>query len=215
MPGTRTLKSIKPSASLRSGTHPTHDKLLQTTVELMEEHLPQAITSDMVLQKSGVSRGSLYHHFGDFSALLELAMVNAFSKEVDRSIASFTKLLGTAKSKEEMLAGVFAATTRTQSRALKQLRFQRARVIICTEDNPRLAAILAFEQQRLTDALAGLMHQAQENGWMNKTFNPCAGAVLIQAYTLGKIVDDVVENKMSEQVWDDLINQVISKVFAA
>ena len=32
---------------------------------------------------------------------------------------------------------------------------------------------------------------------------------MIQAYTLGKIVDDVAESKMPESDWNDLINEVV------
>jgi hypothetical protein len=42
-----------------------------------------------------------------------------------------------------------------------------------------------------------------------------ACAVLIQAYTLGKIVDDVVEEPVDPQAWNDLIMQVTTNVFAA
>jgi CDGSH-type Zn-finger protein len=44
------------------------------------------ITSENVLDISGISRGSLYHHFEDFSELLELAQVRRFASYVNKSI---------------------------------------------------------------------------------------------------------------------------------
>jgi hypothetical protein len=39
--------------------------------------------------------------------------------------------------------------------------------------------------------------------------------VLIQAYTLGRIVDDIVDEPVDPAAWNDLIMKVISQVLAA
>jgi hypothetical protein len=44
---------------------------------------------------------------------------------------------------------------------------------------------------------------------MDEQIKRWTAAVLIQAYTLGKIVDDVAKTKMSSQDWDNLINDVV------
>ena len=212
----RKISTVKPLNNPASDkVHPTREKLLDATVELLGVHLPQAVTSDMVLVKSGISRGSLYHHFSDFSELLELAMVAAFTDVVDESIAGLTMALKSAKNKDDFLKILSAVTRNTQSVSLKRLRLQRARLIAFTEDNPRLATLMAGEQQRLTDAIKELFVQAQALGWFNRSFDPRSAAVLIQAYTLGKVIDDIVPNPMSEEGWNDLINQLVLKVFAA
>ena len=54
--------------------HPTSKRLINSTIELLQEFLPEEISTDLVLQHSGVSRGSLYYHFEDLSDLLETAM---------------------------------------------------------------------------------------------------------------------------------------------
>jgi AcrR family transcriptional regulator len=210
----RSLKTIKPKADLpQRSRHPTRDKLLDVVVALLETHLPQTITSEMVLKQSGISRGSLYHHFQDFAELLELAMVHSFAVNVDRSIAALTSVLLSATKKADIYTGMEKVTAATQGPGLRAARFQRARLISFSEDNPRLSKSLAVEQQRLTDAITDLIREAQMRGWMNKTFDPYAAAVLIQAYTLGKIVDDISLTPMSEEAWNSLIVRLIQKVF--
>ena len=212
----RTIATVRPQNTVhKSGNHPTRDRLLRAAVELTAEHLPQSITSEMVLEKAQVSRGSLYHHFSDLSELLELAMIQGFAVGVDESIAGLTKVLSTSKNKDEFIKRLFTVTKNTQLRSLKKLRFQRARLIAFTEDNPRLANLLASEQQRLTDAMTALFSKAQEKGWFGNSFDPRSAAVLVQAYSLGKLIDDIVPNPMSEDGWNNLINQVVSRVFAA
>ena len=93
-------------------------------------------------------------------------------------------------------------------------RFERTKLIGFSRDNPRLSKKLAGEQWRLTSALEGLFVEMQTKGWMSKNFDPRAAAVLIQAYALGKIIDDIVDEKVDEEAWNQLINKIIDRVFS-
>ncbi|OYU12390.1 MAG: hypothetical protein CFE38_07925 [Comamonadaceae bacterium PBBC1] len=208
------ISSLRPPmATPKSGSHQTRDKLLAATLDLLLTHLPQNITAQMVLEKSGISRGSLYHHFEDISALLEVALVESFAKTVDKSLIKFENIIKKAKNREEMLLELTKVTDATQQKSLRAIRFQRARLIVFSEDNPRLATALAVEQQRLTDTIADLIGMAQERGWMFTGVDARSAAVLIQAYTLGMIVDDIVQEQMTQENWSALIHRLIQQVF--
>ena len=189
MASLKKISTLKPLAlSGKTGSHPTRDKLLATAMQLLSTHLPQNITAQMVLEKSGISRGSLYHHFEDISALLEVALVESFAALVDMSLVKFSQIIDNATGRDDMLAELAKVTQATQKKSLKAIRFQRARLIVFSEDNPRLAAALSAEQQRLTDAITDLIREAQNRGWMFEGVDARSAAVLIQAYTLGMIV---------------------------
>lgn len=66
--------------------HPTKVALLATAISLLDEQSPESITVGDVLTESGISSGSLYHHFGDLDNLIESAMVVRFARGVDWSI---------------------------------------------------------------------------------------------------------------------------------
>ena len=51
--------------------HPTKQILLETTVALLDELPSDEVTSDTVLRRSGISKGSLYHHFPDYGHLID------------------------------------------------------------------------------------------------------------------------------------------------
>lgn len=59
--------------------HPTKIRLIETTAELLENQFPQDIQVDEILEKSGISKGSLYHHFEDLGELLEAAQVSRYA----------------------------------------------------------------------------------------------------------------------------------------
>ena len=95
-------------------THPTKVVLIKTVVEMMNSKQVTEITSEDVLKESGISKGSLYHHFEDFNDLLEQALVYRFTLSVDRSIEMLTQVLGTTN-REEFLEGIHQVTLNTQS----------------------------------------------------------------------------------------------------
>ena len=55
--------------------HPTKAVLVRTVVELLDTQMPSEIHADNVLEISGISKGSLYHHFEDLGELVETAQV--------------------------------------------------------------------------------------------------------------------------------------------
>lgn len=193
--------------------HPTRERLIEVTMTLLDGERPDKIHVDEVLLLSGISKGSLYHHFNDFSDLIEEALVRRFSDLVDRSIHVITQLINTAKTKEEFIAGLKKVTRQTQDPTRFANRFERARALGMAGSNDRFRAALAMEQDRITSALEDLFRESQNRGWLSTDFDPRASAVLIQAYTLGQVINDVATIKYDNDAWIDLIDRVLEKVF--
>lgn len=209
-----TQRKIRGAVQRRAPTEqPTKEKLLQTALNLLETHFPEDITGEMLLEHSGVSRGSLYHHFVDVSDLLELALVRKFSAQVDANIEALSHMMAMNQSADEMYHSLCDITEVTQSPENRRSRFVRARLIGFAEDNDRLLQRLGAEQKRLTDALTGLFATAQERGWMNNAFEPKTAALFVQAYTLGHVIDDISIDHVDQDSWNELIKRVIKQVF--
>jgi hypothetical protein len=81
------------------------------------------------------------------------------------------------------------------------------------QENPEFRKALGVVQLQLTDIFTSQFKDLQNRGWFNKDFDPRAAAVLIQAYTLGKIVDDVVDQPMDPDNWNSLIGLIVERTF--
>jgi len=167
----------------------------------------------MILEESGISKGSLYHHFEDLDELIEAALIQRYARWVDASIELMTQLLTSAASSDDIYSGLTGITRRTQSDEFRAERQNRIDVLSRAGSSKRFAKLLGEEQQRLTDALTDLIREAQERGFYKKEVDARAIAVFIQAYTVGKIIDDFNENKVDPEEWVNLINLVIKTVF--
>ena len=84
-----------------------------------------------------------------------------------------------------------------------------------SERHDRFRKSLGEIQEKLTHSLAEAFELAQQKGFVNQDFEPRTGAVFIQAYTLGKVVDDITVAHMSERDWEKLIGRVLREVFGA
>lgn len=195
--------------------HKTKLALLETVLELRKSQPYEDITVEQVLEKSGVSRGSLYHHFSDFFELIESAELTRFTKYVDVSIEQITQLVSAATSKSEIIAGVRQITRLTQSPEMRPIRADRLAALVRAEGNSRFRSKLAAEQDRLTSALAELVRTAQARGWFSDEVNPWQVAVFIQAYTLGRAVDEISHSETDIESWNSLIDRVIEYAFMA
>ena len=196
-----------------SAIHPTKAKLIEATSKLLKSVDRAHLTSDMILEESGISKGSLYHHFEDLDELIEAALIQRYARWVDASIELMTQLLTSAASSDDIYSGLTGITRRTQSDEFRAERQNRIDVLSRAGSSKRFAKLLGEEQQRLTDALTDLIREAQERGFYKKEVDARAIAVFIQAYTVGKIVDDFNENKVDPEEWVNLINLVIKTVF--
>jgi AcrR family transcriptional regulator len=64
--------------------HPTKRALIDAVKLLLEQQPMSELTSEQVLEFSGKSKGSLYHHFEDFGDLVEHAQLERMSALLDK-----------------------------------------------------------------------------------------------------------------------------------
>jgi AcrR family transcriptional regulator len=198
-----------------ASTHPTKVRLIETTADIISDRAPQDIQVDEILEKSGISKGSLYHHFEDLNELLEAAQVLRYSLWVDRSIAFIVPALSASKTREDVIEALRKTTEYTQSPDYRSTRIERARTIANSQSSSRFQVALGTEQARLTAALQDLVSEAQNKGLFKKELDPRVVAVFIQSYTLGKIVDDIVPEPMSPESWNNFILYMLENTLLA
>lgn len=193
--------------------HPTKAKLIEAVTVLLKSHKSSELTVDMVLTESNISKGSLYHHFEDLEDLIEIALLARYAKWVDTSVVTMSSILVNARSSKDIYMGLVKVTEQSQDRNLSKERFFRAEVLAKSHSSPRFAKKLQDLQEQLTDSLTDLIREAQEKNYYEKSNDPKAIAVFIQAYTLGKIVDDISSSQVNQENYNALINKIIKEIF--
>ncbi|MFM7861050.1 MAG: TetR/AcrR family transcriptional regulator [Candidatus Nanopelagicaceae bacterium] len=193
--------------------HPTKRLLVETVVSMLDAKAPNEILAEEVLDVSGVSKGSMYHHFEDLQELVETAQVFRYSKWIDASIDYLTKNVATARSKEGLRESLLNLTNFTQSDDRKGARAERARALAACFENPRMAKQMGKETERLTDAIADVTEEVKNKGLFRADVDSKTLATFIQAYTLGKIVNDYNPTGVKEEQWVAFIMNIVEETF--
>ena len=194
----------------RKRVHPTALLLMDTVSHMLDTGNPNEIYVDDVLRVSGVSRGSLYHHFGDYPSLIHATLIRRFAGNVDRDSAAMRSVAETATSQSDYWMRIRTLSAETQTQPRSSARAERARVISLAMTDDTFGRALAVEQDRLTTAMAEAIAVAQDKGWVTTRVSARAIAVFLQAYYLGRAVDDVAGTHVPNEEWVSLIETVIS-----
>jgi AcrR family transcriptional regulator len=194
----------------RRSPHPTATLLLDTAVELLETVPVDGLTIALVLEHSGVSYGSLYHHYADISDLVEQAVVHRYTRRLKESLRAVHALLDSSDA-ADFQRRVEALLDQSMSPARRQNRLERVEALGALHGRPRLVDRLASAQQEVTDAQAGVIVELQQRGWVRADLDPGALSAFIQAVTLGRVVDDVAASPVDRERW----NAVALRAFSA
>ena len=146
---------------VRQSEHPTRALLVDTSTRLIEQFGPTGFTVEMLLQESGISKGSLYHHFRDFTDVLEESMVRTYLNSVEEDLAVLEWMIGESPSPEQLretLLSIVRITT-TENRAAQRMR--RVHLLSMSDHGTEsMKEKLAFHQTRSIHNLAKVIKMA-------------------------------------------------------
>jgi AcrR family transcriptional regulator len=196
-----------------SQLHPTGIELVKAVNRLLDIKRADEISTEEVLKESGISKGSLYHHFVDLPDLIETTLIYRYSRWIDSSIKRMSSLLNSAKTPRQLKEALFEITYATQKDSLREMRIERARIFAEAQNNERLSEMLVVETERMTSSIEDLVREVIDRELFKPGLNPRAIAIFIQAYTMGLLVNDFTQNKVSFENWSELINIIIAEVF--
>lgn len=191
--------------------HPTRILIVSVAADVLKERGLGGFRVDEVLDRTGLTRGAVYHHFENVDDLIESALVATYSEGVGATVDYVRDVLASATTFEQFREGIFQANINyVGNDELIGLRKLRAHTLASTTG--RLAHLLATEQQRLTDEYVSAILSAQDKGWVKKELDPLALAVFVQAYSFGVIIDDVSETHLATDRWAKIIEDFFTGV---
>jgi AcrR family transcriptional regulator len=194
---------------------PTRQKLINKVAQQIEKDGPEAIDINAALEAVGVTKGSLYYHFESVDELVHAALLTVFADGIEEGIRAFQAMSEECNSTDEVRERVRLMVQDTQAELRRWRRGLRARVFSLSLIDSSFGAKVSELQRTLTDAIAEVMSDFQTRGWLRSDVNPYAFAVFIQAFTFGRLIDDVLddEHKLQQTDWDHVVNMVADHFF--
>lgn len=179
---------------------------------MLEERPVDQITVDQVLEASKVSRSSLYHHFEDYPDLVEHAIAARMVALNLGAAEAVRALLDSSAGPDEFRAQAMMLTRLNHTQDRAPYRMARTVAFAMTDRNEHFRSTLARHQQSVTDAYEVLVRTGQERGWIDPTLDAASAAVLLQAVTLGRVVDDVSERPVDPEAWIRTVETAVTRM---
>ena len=191
----------------------TREKLVDTVLEMLKDRSPEDLRVEEVLEVSGISTGSLYHHFEDFGHLVETALIRRYVEILETAADLVDEVLDQMIAGDELRFAAVGAIRKFAEFNTPEVRFERARILGMCEHHERMREALGEAQQKATDRIVATFEsERQGSSRVNPDLDPRAIAVFIQSYSLGRIVDDIVPEPMEQEAWMRLIETVVASV---
>lgn len=195
--------------SERQTPHPTREHLIDVTVQLIGEVGLENVDINEILRRAELTSGALYHHFRDLAELLDAAVTRRFPVGVLENLEQIRVALESATTLEEYQTAMRAVTAASQAPENRSRRKERAHYLALALSSDTLRETIAEQQREITERFAEVLAEVQRRGWLRRDLDPRAVAVFVQAYTLGRIIDDVNPDPIEPDAWNYVINTVM------
>ena len=159
-----------------------------------------------VLRESGVSRGSLYHHFGSRHGLISHCEAQLLKESLKSENELIRLLIESGKSGEELFNMLSGLIRSLGTDSMLDQRARRIRTIAASMEDDNLRAMLADSQIKGSQYLADSYEMAKQRGLIKPKVDIETIVYLTQAMFLGRILVDITDRSdLSDSVNDAIV----------
>lgn len=180
-------KEVKKRAPRKT---PDLAEVIAVTTQLLLEHGEGGFRIEDVIEKTGISKSSLYLHFGDRDGLVAAAYVELFTTDTNRNISQAIAAFANIKSREE-LESIIPLLVESLVQTSGDVRWNRIDVLSSARHRPQFLARITEAQTRMNSALEEVFRVQQELGNARLDMHAREMAVLIQAVSFGRLFRDI------------------------
>ena len=187
--------------------------VIEATVEALESGNEADVRIDEILAKTGISKGSLYHHFGGREGLIAAARVVQFNRIVEADAEFIQQQLTKTSTREEYLAVVGQLVNVANTPDRQRARFSRFSAVSSSYGRPELWEALAYQQHVHTEAIADAVRHGQARGWVRPDLDARAISVFVQGYSLSRVLGDLDTDPVTDEHWQGVVAAAIAGFF--
>ena len=175
----------------------TVDAIVDATIELIERVGEAGVRIADVVATTGVSHGSIYHHFGDRDGLIQAAQFARLARQPGQAIAALREAVASTDDPEEFadLVGTIAHAIADPDRM--PLRLVRASVIASSLGRPALHDALCDLETSIADELVAVLRELQHKGLLAEGLDPAAVGMLLEAISFGLVLTQFTDRRPS------------------
>ena len=194
---------------------PDLDAILEVAIELVLRHGDSGFRIEELIERTGISKSSLYLHFGDRDGLVGLALSTAFLRDIRNNVDDAAVLLANVKNRKQMEEAIpqlveLALNTPDVS------RWQRVMVLASARNRPEMMKRVSEGQTMVNTAIEELVRELQNSGAVRIDLDAREIGVLIQTAIIGRIFRDIDSEITAEDLdkWRAILVSVYEGILA-
>ena len=194
---------------------PDLDAIIEVAIELVLRHGDSGFRIEELIERTGISKSSLYLHFGDRDGLVGLALSTAFLRDIRNNVDDAAVLLADVKNRKQMEEAIpqlveLALNTPDVS------RWQRVMVLASARNRPEMMKRVSEGQTMVNTAIEELVRGLQKSGAVRIDLDAREIGVLIQTAIIGRIFRDIDSEITAEDLdkWRAILVSVYEGILA-
>jgi AcrR family transcriptional regulator len=194
---------------------PDLDAIIEVAIELLLRHGDNGFRIEELIERTGISKSSLYLHFGDRDGLVGLALSTAFLRDIRNNVDDAAVLLADVKNRKQMEEAIpqlveLALNTPDVS------RWQRVMVLASARNRPEMMKRISEGQTMVNTAIEELVRGLQNSGVVRIDLDAREIGVLIQTAIIGRIFRDIDSEITAEDLdkWRAILVSVYEGILA-
>ena len=191
----------------------TVDLVLKAVIRRLEESGESHLTIDDILLETGVSKGSLYYHFGDREGLIYAARIAQYSSYLENDSEELRSGLLTCTTFEQFVENLLGLTILSMQKNDRKIRAMRLNAISSAYGRPDLWYALQEKQHQYTNAITEVFQYGQKMGWVRTDITAHALGVFVQGHALSRILVDLDHNQLEAESWVKVMKLTFDVIF--
>jgi len=185
--------------------------LVDEVIEMMQENPYDTLKSEMVLERCGLSRGSLYHHFVDFQDLIETAQIQIYQRYATGISQALADLIASCADSEQLKIGFASFVNQVANEATIKSRLQLIGIVHNAHAIAEFRKKFFPVQEQINLSWIEMYRFCLDRGWADPTIESRAFAVLMQSTVFGRIMNNLSRDKLDLNLWVEFIPALFNK----
>lgn len=185
----------------RSDGRETMSRVMKFALAEFNKVGPDDFNLDRVLEKSGVSRSSVYHHFGGRHGVIAAVEAKLVEKDVDLNNIGLREFVNAASNAQEVLAIIKLEIAQGSKQEDKVTRQRRASTLAAAQRSSLLFEVLQSKQREATEYLCETLQIATNRGLIKPRVPEMGIAQIMLSLLFGRILVDLVGDETGDQLW--------------
>ena len=196
-----TTLSRMASTRKRSDGRATMERVVDFARTELAEHGPVGFNLDRVIATSGVSRGSIYHHFGSRAGVITTVETTDLMATYAVALDDTRRIVQEAESGSELMDWVAVSLRVGGSDLGRRARARRIATLTAAEDIPALRDFLRDKQREGVEIYVDILRLAVERGLIAPATSLDGVAHFMQSIMVGRVLVDLVDDADQDEAW--------------